>query len=96
MSRGVHKSAWANGRWRKLSKIDLPPELLAPEPKFIQDILDPSKFELYVGGEIRPATRSECEGLERCAVWEPEHVEQRLADHLAGVANISVEQLRIK
>ena len=92
----VHKSAWATGRWSKVAKLSLPPQLLAPEPKFIQDALDPRKFQLYVGGEIRPATRMECEGLERAAVWEPEQVEQRLEAHLAGVPNAWLEQLRIK
>jgi hypothetical protein len=92
----VHKSAWVTGRWSRLSKVELPPSLLAPEPKFIQDALNPSKFELYIGGVIRPATRSECEGLEQAAVWEPEHVEDRLRDQLVGVPNIWFEQLRIK
>lgn len=92
----VHKSAWSTGRWRRVAKIEVPNSLLAPQPKFIQDQLNPSKFELYVGGVTRPATRAECEGLERAAVWDPEHVEHRLQDHLAGVPNVWVEQLRIK
>ena len=92
----VHKSACSTGRWSKLAKLDVPPALLAPEPKFIQDSLNPSKFQIYRGGEIRAATRSECEGLESAAVWEPEHVEQRLQDQLAGVANVWQEQLRIR
>lgn len=28
-----------------------------------------------------PATRAECAGLERSAVWDPQHVEDRLRDH---------------
>lgn len=92
----VHKSAWSTGRWRRLAKVELPPSLLAPEPKFLQDALHPGKFQLYMGGAIYPATRSECEGLERAAVWEPAHVEERLRDQLRGVPNIWFEQLRIK
>jgi hypothetical protein len=92
----VNKSAWVTGRWRKLATLEVPDAILAPAPKFIQDKLNPSNFQLYVGGEIRPATRSECEGLERASVWDPEHVEQRLRDHFAGVPNVWVEQLRIK
>jgi hypothetical protein len=92
----VHRSAWSTGRWRKVAKLDVPSGLLEPQPKFMQDAFNPSKLALYVGGEIRPAGRAECEGLERMAVWDPEHVEQRLQDHLAGVPNVWVEQLRIK
>ncbi len=31
-----------------------------------------------------PATPEECVGLEQCAVWDPEHVQERLRAHLAG------------
>lgn len=92
----VYKSAWSTGRWTRLGKLDVPPNLLSPQPKFIQDALNPNKFEVYVGGVIRPASRSECEGLECAAVWEAEHVEQRLRDHLTGSLNVWAEQLRIK
>lgn len=92
----VHKSAWADGRWLKVAKVELPEHLLSPQPRFIQDALNPEKFEIYIGGSIRPASRSECESLERAAVWDPEHVESRLRDHYAGVPNQWVESLRLK
>lgn len=38
----------------------------------------------------------EVEGLERLAVWDPEHVEDRIRDHYNGVQNIWVESLRLK
>lgn len=43
----------------------------------------------------RPATFSECKGLEHAAVWEPEHVLDRLQDHYAGRSNKWVESLSI-
>jgi hypothetical protein len=46
------------------------------------------------GGE-RAATAAECEGLERDAVWDPEHIEDRLRDHFAGRPNEWVESLRV-
>jgi hypothetical protein len=92
----VHKAAWCTGRWSRIGKVAVPPEVLAPAPKFIQDPSNPRKFELYFDGQIKVATRTECEGLERAAVWDPDHVEQRLRDQLAGVPNVWVEQLRIK
>jgi len=55
-----------------------------------------SAFQIYLAGHIRQASRAECEGLERCAVWEPEHVEDRLRDHFAGKPNVWVESLRLK
>jgi hypothetical protein len=42
------------------------------------------------------ATRAACEGLERSAVWDPEHVEDRLRDHRAGRTNKWVESLAVK
>lgn len=92
----VHKSAWANGRWLKVAKVELPEHLQRPQPRFIQDALDPGKFQIYVDGNIRPASRAECENLERAAVWDPEHVESRLRDHYAGVPNQWLESLRLR
>lgn len=92
----VHKSAWATGRWPKIGKVPVPPELMAPMPTFMQDQLKPDRFEIYLAGAIRPATRAECERLERCAVWEPDQVEDRLRDHYAGKANIWVDSLGLK
>jgi hypothetical protein len=92
----VHKSAWASGRWQKVAKVGLPEHLQNPEPRFVQDALEPSQFQIYVGGNIRPASRAECEGLERAAVWDPEHVESRLRDHYAGAPNQWLESLRLK
>ena len=42
------------------------------------------------------ATRAECVGLERSAVWDPEHVEDRLRDHRAGRPNKWAETLAMK
>lgn len=92
----VHKSAWATGRWQKVSKTVVPLHLQTPQPKFIQDALHPERFEIYLGGSTRAATREECVGLERAAVWEPEHVEERLVSHYAGTPSKWVECLRLK
>jgi hypothetical protein len=92
----VYKSAVTKGRWQKVGKVPaLPPELAQPMPKFIQDALCPDRFTIYLAGKTKPATLEECEGLERCAVWEAEHVEDRLRDHYAGVPNKWVRSLQI-
>jgi hypothetical protein len=91
---GVHKSAWSDGRWTRIGKVDPPPEILAPVPTFIRDRLN-GQFSIYLLGDIRPASREECVGLERCAIWEPEHVEDRLRDHFAGRPNKWVQLMAL-
>ncbi len=92
----VHKSAWVDGRWPRVGAADVRPDLTKPTARFIQDPLHPSRFQIYVAGEIREASKQECVGLERCAVWDPQHVEDRLRDHYAGRTCRWVESLRIR
>jgi len=84
-----------SGRWLVVGRIPQNDGLKAP-PRFIQDALDKRQFSIYDGGQIRPATRQECVGLERAAVWQPEHVEERLRDHFAGRKNEIHESLKMK
>ena len=55
-------------------------------------------FEIYNPntGEIKKATKKECEGLECTAVWTANHLESRIEDHFAGKENVWVERLKIK
>ena len=69
----------------KIGKAPLPNGLKVPQPQYIRGGLDPERFEIYLGGKIRPATRAECVGLECCAVWSPEQVVDRINDHYNGV-----------
>jgi|HubBroStandDraft_2_1064218.scaffolds.fasta_scaffold303338_1 hypothetical protein len=82
-------------RWSVVGHKTLEDWLQAP-PRFIQDALNKKKFEIYQHGKIRPATRQECLGLERTAVWEPEHVEDRIRDFYAGRPNKWVELLKMR
>ena len=79
----VNDDQYRDGRWPRVGKVPPPPDVLAPVPTFIEDPIS-GRFEIYLAGDIRPATRAECVGLERSAVWAPEHVEDRLRDHFAG------------
>jgi Immunity protein 26 len=92
----VHQSAWAAGRWPRVAKVLVPPHLLRSQAKFIQDALHPEKFEIYLAGAVRSASRSECHGLERAAVWDPEHVEERIFSHYAGVPSKWVKSLSVR
>lgn len=73
-------------RWRILGKLPIKAELQRLPLEFIQDALNPNKFSLYncETGEITPSTREACEGLERCAIWYDNHIEDRIYAHYAN------------
>lgn len=85
----------AQTRWDKCGHRELPPELKLPITFFRQDAIN-GKLFIHVDDVERPATFEECKHLERAAVWEPEHVEDRLRDYFAGQPNAWVESLRPK
>lgn len=88
--------AVTGGRWKRVGHKSLSDAEARPPAKFIRDRLTPGRYRIYEDGKMREATRKECEGLEAAAVWEPEHVEDRLRDHYAGRPNKWVESLRLK
>ena len=91
----VMHRAIRSGRWPVVGQVLRDDGLRAP-PKFIQDPLDARKFSIYEDGQIRPASRQECLGLEREVVWTPEGIEERLLDHYMGRKNGQVESFKIK
>jgi Immunity protein 26 len=84
---GVYNYAITKFIWHKIGKAALSETLKIPQPMFIQDALHPERFQIYLNGEIRNATREDCIGLEECAVWEPEQVVERINDFYNGVPN---------
>jgi len=90
----VYNDVITRGRWLKVGKLPLESSLEVMPNKFIQDGLHPDRFSLYDPntGQDYPAKREDCIGLERSAVWEAEHVEERLRDHFAGRKNRFVEE----
>lgn len=92
----VYKHAVVSGRWTIIGKASLEEELKSPPPMFVQDQFDLTNLQIYKDGILVPASYEECKNLERMAVWEPEHVEERLRDHYKGKPNKWVEALRIK
>lgn len=94
----VYENVVTSGRWKIIGQMKLEDNLLKLPLKFIQDELDSTKLELYDPntGDIRNAKRKECLGLERAAVWEAEHVEERIMDNYRGKTNVWVEQLKLK
>jgi hypothetical protein len=92
----VADSAIKSGRWIIIHSEPLPEDLKKPHEYFWQDILDPSRCGIYQGGALRPATRVECQPLERFAIWSAEHVESRLCDYFEGRPNEYAERLKLK
>jgi Immunity protein 26 len=92
----VTRNAVELGRWVVVGNAPLDSVLSNPPTRFIQDIQRKNSFSIYDKGQIRPATKEECIGLECEAVWGDTHVEDRLRDHYAGRENIWVESLKIK
>lgn len=90
----VIDSSLRSGAWRIPENRSVDDDL-AMEPQFFkQDALN-GKLSIHQsdGGEIS-CTAEECEGLERAAVWDPSHVEDRLRDHYNGVPNAWVESMK--
>jgi Immunity protein 26 len=86
----VYNDVITQGKWVKVGKLDVREDLRVQPMKFIQDTLNPTKFRLYNPntGEMIPATKDECKGLEVAAVYEAEHIELRISDYYAGRVNL--------
>lgn len=82
----VMRSAHASGRWPKVGTASLSAELQKPVYRYNQDPLQPQDIRLTFDGCDGPlVTVAKCKGLECAAVWDAEHVEDRLRAHYANV-----------
>ncbi|MEU0382906.1 hypothetical protein [Streptomyces chartreusis] len=93
----VHNKAYSRGRWGPiLHRVNT--DVLPDVPFFFrQNVLDAQDCEITDPfGQVRQATPEECLGLERSAVWEAEHVEQRISDLYARRPNLFVESMKVK
>lgn len=93
----VMRNAHGSGRWEKIGNALLQAPLESPVLRFNQDSLNPTKIRLGEDGVAgRLVTPEECEQYECAAVWDANHVEDRLRDHFEGRSNVWVESLRPK
>ena len=95
----VMNHAVTRGRWPVVGRHSLAAEN-AVEPFFFKQDAISGRLSLYHSSFAdtnyeRPASLADCQGLECAAVWEPEHVEDRLRDHFAGLPNRWAESLTI-
>jgi len=89
----VMNDAVTSGRWPVIGNMSLSPDLEVAPKFFKQDPISKT-FSIYYGEKETPATLAECEKLERAAVWDPSHVEDRLRDYYLGIPNQWVESLK--
>lgn len=75
---GVYDYVLKSGEW---TLVDNRPfeneEETWPPPCCVIDQIS-GKYSIYHKGEMRKASKSECEGLEQAAVWEAEHIIDRI------------------
>lgn len=90
----VMNSALTRGPWTVVGFSPPPASVLEPPWFFKQDILTGALTKTLTGEEEISIELSEAEQLECAAVWEAEHVEDRLRDHFAGRPNKWVERMR--
>lgn len=95
----VSNHAITKGTWPVIGSRPLQPEN-AQEPFFYKQDAINGRLSLYHSSFAatnyeRPAALEECRHLESAAVWEPEHVADRLNDHAAHRPNRWAKSLRI-
>lgn len=84
-------------RWVPLGVRELRGEVAKPVVRFMQDLANPLRCTIYdSAGSQRSATPEECVGLERAAVWEQHHIEQRLLDTFLGRPNVVEMHMRVR
>lgn len=86
----------SSGHWPKIGHVPLE---IAPIPipdQFLQDIGTGACQIVDEAFNTRAAKPEECIGLERVAVWDPAHVEERLRDHYAGGLNAHLAYMKVR
>lgn len=75
---GVYDDVLKTGQWKIVENRPFQNEVEAwPPPACVIDKLS-GDYSIYYMGEIKRASKSECEGLEIAAVWEAEHIIDRI------------------
>lgn len=95
----VMNRAVTSGIWKIVRETELPDRFRYP-PKFCKkDMISGLEYIYHEVANLAPsyeriAYPGECQGLEAAAVWDAEHVEDRLRDHIEGKPNRWVEELK--
>jgi hypothetical protein len=92
----VMKYAFTGRRWKRIGHVPLQPSETGKIWWYFKQDDDGNLYRTRTGLEEIPATWTEIQGFERAAVWDPEHIEDRLRDYFAGRPNKWVESLKAK
>lgn len=77
---GVYLDVLTSGEWPIVLRRPFPNEEDAwPPPSVVRDVIS-GNVSIYHKGAMRSASREEIEGLEPAAVWNKEHILERIAD----------------
>lgn len=75
---GVYRDVLTSGEWPIVGRRPFEnAEEAWPPPNCIIDSIS-GEYSVYYKGEIRPGSKEECEDLEVAAVWEAEHIIDRI------------------
>lgn len=92
----VHDRALARD-WPVVGRVPPGSPLPAVPEFFLQDMFNPQSCKIIdVEGNLRQVPPEECVGLERAAVWEAEHVAERIRDYYAGRPNPHLESMKLQ
>ena len=91
----VSNRAFKTGRWRIIGVEDVRADISSPIRFFKKDIISKSISIVEESGFESAALPYQCNSLEPAAVWEPEHVEERLLDYLNGRENRWMTSMKI-
>lgn len=92
----VAKSALVDQAWTVIGRSPIP-ETVDRRPAFFKlDRISGKYFLTYSGEEEIPVSAAQLADVECAAVWELEHLLDRLQDHFAGRPNRWVEAMRPK
>lgn len=89
----VYSYIITRGYWLKIGKLPIREEFNVMPNEFIHHSYGKVEFELYDPntGTITPSTKEECKNLERAAVWDLNHIIDRIRDHYNGAPCIWLE-----
>lgn len=89
----VYSYIITRGYWPIIGIMPIKEEFREMPNEFIHHDYGKVEFELYDPntGSITPSTREECKNLERAAVWDRNHIIDRIRDHYNGVPCIWLE-----
>jgi hypothetical protein len=75
---GVYRDVLTSGEWPRVLREPFAHEEDAwPPPFVVRDVIS-GDVSIYHKGIMRPASAEECQGLEPAAVWEKEHILDRI------------------